>query len=51
VRTSSRFTARPMPRRTLLSLGSGKEVGIAVMSAILSATSNLGNGEFMEVEY
>src|SRR5438309_1618422 len=43
--TASRLTARPMPRRTLLSLGSGNDVGIAVISAILSATSNLGKGE------
>src|SRR5258706_12628345 len=45
--TASRFTARPIPRRTLLSLGSGNDVGIAVISAILSAASNFGKGEFI----
>src|SRR3979411_293287 len=45
--TASRLTARPMPRRTLLSFGSGKDVGIAVISAIFSAASNLGKGEFI----
>src|SRR5450755_3622704 len=45
--TASRLTARPMPRRTLLSLGRGNDVGIAVISAILRAASNLGKGEFM----
>src|SRR5471032_3355928 len=45
--TASRLTARPMPRRTLLSLGRGNDVGIAVISAILRAASNLGKGEFI----
>jgi hypothetical protein len=46
--TASRFTARPIPSRTLLSLGNGNEVGIAAMSAILRAASNFWNGEFID---
>ena len=34
--TASRFTARPIPRRTLLSAGSLNDVGIAVTSATLT---------------
>src|SRR5260221_8420927 len=45
--TASRLTARPMPRRTLLSFGRGNDVGIAVISAIFRPTSNFGKGEAM----